>query len=187
MSNAAPNPFDPAALRLKNSNGVAGVTKLINRIPVRKPGKQEFFRTHPDAAYRMDAGIITVKEDDAVYAVTGEMQEELADLVEAVTIYTIVTRQGTVMLWPVRLPGADGKSHDAWSSSHAAAELATGNWTRIQWNLHLGAYDTYQATGIAVEPSWPTLEFAELLKIGFQGKLIDSVDHLAIRKLRGEA
>ncbi len=47
MTDAAPNPFDPASLRLTNTAGIAGVVKLLNRVPVRKPAKQEFFQVHP--------------------------------------------------------------------------------------------------------------------------------------------
>jgi hypothetical protein len=188
MANPAPNPFDPKALRLKQDfTGPAGVKKLLTRVPVRKPSKQEWFRTHADAAYRMDMGVILFEEDDAVYAVTQDLQAELIDLMVPVTIYTAITRQGTVLLWFVRLPGEDGKNHDAWTSSHEAAELATKAWTRVQWNPALGAYDMFQATGIVTEPTWPEASFDELLKIGFQGKIIDKPDHLVIKKLRGEA
>jgi hypothetical protein len=65
--------------------------------------------------------------------------------------------------------------------------LATKSWTRLQWNPALGAYDMFQATGIVTEPMWPEASFDELLKIGFQGKIIDKSDHLVIKKLRGEA
>jgi hypothetical protein len=182
------NPFDPKALRLKQDfAGPAGVKKLLTRVPVRKPSKQEWFRTHPDADYRMDMGVVPFDEDDAVYAVTQDLQAELVDLMVPVTIYTAITRQGTVVLWNVRLPGEDGKNHDAWTSSHEAAELATKSWTRLQWNPALGAYDMFQATGIVTEPMWPEASFDELLKIGFQGKIIDKSDHLVIKKLRGEA
>lgn len=188
MTSAAPNPFDPAKLRLKQDFvSSAGVKKLLTRVPVRKPSKQEWFQVHPEALYRMDMGVIDYDEDDAWYAVTQDLQDDLSDLMVPVTIYTAVTRQGNALLWPVRLPGEDGKNHDAWASSHEAAELATKAWTRLQWNPSLGAYDMFQATGIATEPAWPELAFDELLKIGFQGRIIDKPDHLVIKKLRGEA
>ena len=46
----APDPFDPAALRLDQifTDGTA-VKKLLTTIPVRKPSRQDFVRVHPDA------------------------------------------------------------------------------------------------------------------------------------------
>jgi hypothetical protein len=187
MADGAPNPFDPATLRLNQSfGGPAGVKKLLTRVPVRKPSKQEFFRVRPDPSYRMDMGVIRFEEDDTTYAVIQDLQPELPDLMVPVTIYTVITRQGVVLLWPVRLPGPDGRNHDAWTSAHEAAERATKAWTRIEWNRALGSYQMYEATGISAEPEWPDAPFDELLRIGFQGKIIDRFDHLVIRKLRGE-
>ena len=188
MTDPAPNPFDLKKLRLQQDYlGSAGVKKLLTRAPVRKPSPQEWFRTHPDQDHRMDMGVIIFKEDDAVYAVSADLQADLLDLMVPVTIYTTITRQGTALLWPVRLPGEDGKSHDAWLSSHEAAERASKAWTRLQWNKSLGAFDIFEATGISNEPAWPEVTFDELLRIGFQGKIIDKPDHLVIKKLRGEA
>ncbi len=45
------NPFDPANLRFDPSaSETFGVKKLLTTVPVGKPSKQEFFRTHPDLA-----------------------------------------------------------------------------------------------------------------------------------------
>jgi hypothetical protein len=186
-STPSANPFNPAALRLKQDyNGPAGVKKLLTRVPIRRPGKQDWYRTHPDPSYRMDMGVICYEEDDGTYAVIQDLQPELVDLMVPVTIYTVITRQRDVLLWPVRLPGADGKNHDAWTSSHEAAERATKKWTRMQWSPSLGSYEMYEATGILTDPEWPDVSFHELLRIGFQGKIIDKPDHLVIKRLRGE-
>ena len=73
-ADTAPNPFDPAALRLDQSYAdTVGVKKLLTTVPVRKPNRQDFVRVHPDPAYRLTpAAIIEVKEDREVYLVTPE-------------------------------------------------------------------------------------------------------------------
>ncbi len=44
------------------------------------------------------------------------------------------------------------------------------------------------ATGELPGPEWPQESLGELLKIAFKGgKLIDSVDHPVLKRLRGEA
>ncbi len=41
--------FDPASLRLsQNFHESLGVKKALITVPVRKPGKQDFIRVHPD-------------------------------------------------------------------------------------------------------------------------------------------
>jgi len=46
------DPFDLASLRLSQDFASAvGVRKLVTTIPVKKPSKEWFVRTHPDPAY----------------------------------------------------------------------------------------------------------------------------------------
>ena len=60
-----PDPFDPARLRLDPSaSETFGVKKLLTTVPVGKPSKQEFFRTHPDEAYRLSPAAVVEMEDD---------------------------------------------------------------------------------------------------------------------------
>jgi hypothetical protein len=37
------------------------------------------------------------------------------------------------------------------------------------------------------EPQWPKQSQAELLKIAFQGRLLESVDHPVVKRLKGLA
>jgi len=48
-----PNPFDPDSLRITGDVNSVGAEKLLVRLPVRKPTKQEFFRVRVDADYRL--------------------------------------------------------------------------------------------------------------------------------------
>jgi hypothetical protein len=34
---------------------------------------------------------------------------------------------------------------------------------------------------------WPDITFSRMLELGFRGKVIDTLDHPVLRKLRGEA
>jgi len=184
----APNPFDPAALRLDQSfTDVVGVKKLLTTVPVRKPNRQDFVRVHRDPAYRLTpAAIIELKEDREVYLVTPAMAMELPGEFAPVTLFTAVNRQGVLHLWPVKLPGADGK-HNEWHRSAAdAAELAMHNWGRITANMSLGAYEVFQAMGDLPEPTWPDLPFQEILKIAFRDRIVDNADHPVVQRLRGK-
>jgi hypothetical protein len=183
----ASDPFDPAALRLDQSFAeTVGVRKLLTTVPVRKPNRQDFVRVHPDPAYRLTpAAIIELKEDREVYVVTSEMAVELPGEFALATLFTTVNRQGVLHLWPVRLPGADGKHNEWHRSAMEAAELAMHGWVRVSANMALGAYGVFAATGDLPDPTWPDLSFLEILKTAFRDRIINSVDHPVVQRLRG--
>jgi hypothetical protein len=185
--NSTPNPFDSAALRLSQSFAdTVGVKKLLTTVPVRKPGRQDFVRVHPDPGYRLTpAATIEVKEDREVYLVTPKMAQVLPGEFSTVTLLTTINRQGVLHLWPVKLPGPDGK-HNEWHRSAAeAAERAMKKWVRVTASMSLGAYEIFEASGDLPEPVWPDISFEEILKIGFRDHVVDSVDHPLVQRLQG--
>lgn len=183
------DPFDPAKLRLSQDfSASAGVRKLINTVPVRKPSKEWFVQAHPD--YRLETSVLELKEDNEIYLVAPALRESLVGeaTIGPRLLVTAMNRQNVLFLWPIRLPGIDGKI-DAWSeSSLDASKRAIGKWIRVSANMSLGAYEICEATGSLSEPQWPTLPFAEILRIAFKDRLyIDTIDHPVLKKLRGEA
>ena len=44
----------------------------------------------------------------------------------------------------------------------------------------------FEARGDLGDPVWPEKSLAELLRLGFEGKVIDSLDHPVLRELAGE-
>jgi hypothetical protein len=162
-----------------------GVKKLLTTIPVRKPHAQDFVRVHPDAAYRENFPAIDLKTDRELYVVTREMQAELSTECVPAKLFTAINRQGVVFLWPVRLPGPDGKLNEWWRSAAEAAELAMTRWVRVKANMDLGAYEIFSATGTLQDPTWPELSFNELLRIAFRDRVVDNIDHPVVKRLRG--
>jgi hypothetical protein len=184
----APDPFDPAALRLSHDFAALGVKKALLTVPVRKPDKAWWVRVYPSDAYALQTAVIELKEDRETYLVAPQLWPGLA--AEATfsprALFTAVNRQGVLFLWPIRLPGADGKV-DSWSQSALeATQKARQGWVRVAANMALGAYDVWEAPGELGEPDWPDKPFRELLAVAFKGKLIDTADHPVLRRLRGE-
>lgn len=182
-----PGGIDLAAIRLSaNFEEAAGVQRLLTTVPVRKPTRTEFFRVHPATEYRVIAGIIELKEERETYLVAGGLAQQLPAEVAIKCLHTCINRQGVLFLWPIRIPGSDGR-RDSWSTSAArSADLATRKWTRMVANMGLGAYDVYEANGIAQEPPWPQKTFSELVQIAFADRYISTEDHPVLRQLRGE-
>jgi hypothetical protein len=188
---AGPDPFDPGSLRLSYDFAASmGVKKALLSVPVRKPDKAWFVRVHPDESYRLQTAVIELKEDRGgeTYLVAPALWPELAT--EATfsprAFFTAVNRQGVVFLWPIRLPGADGRV-DEWSrTALEAADMAAKGWVRVAANMGLGAYDVFQATGPLPDPDWPGVPFRELLRVAFKDRFISDLNHPVLRRLRGE-
>ena len=67
----APDPFDPERLRLSQDFAASiGVKKHILTLPVRKAGREEFVRVHPDPAYSLQTAVLELKEDREMYTVS---------------------------------------------------------------------------------------------------------------------
>jgi hypothetical protein len=177
---------DLSALRLdQNFVETAGVKKLLTTVPVRKPNQQDFVRVHPDPEYRETLAVIELKEAREIYLVPPAIANELPGEFYMATLYTAVNRQGVTFLWPVRLPGSDGKVMEWHRSAAEAAERAMEVWVRVKANMSLGAYEIFEAPNTVSEPKWPAATFNELLRTAFRDRLIASFDHPVIRRLRG--
>jgi hypothetical protein len=181
-----PDPFDLESLSLSQDFlETAGVKKQLRTVPVRKPNPQDFVRVHPSLDYRRPLLAIDLKDDREYFLVRPEIAGELVNETVAKTIYTAITRQGLVFLWPVTIPPPDGKDMEWWRSQREAAELAMSKGTRVKANTSLGAYEMSTAEGVMAEPVWPDVSFQELLRTAFRDRMITSLDHPVIKRLRG--
>jgi hypothetical protein len=183
------DPFDLDSLRLSQDFASAvGVKRLITTIPVRKPSKEWFVRTHSDVAYWLQTAVLELKEERETYLVAPPLWLALASetTFSPRVLVTSINRQGVLFLWPIRLPGPDGKVDDWSRSALDAANRAKAEWVRIKANMSLGAYDVAVAAGQAAEPAWPDIAFQEIIKIAFRDKMISEWEHPVLRRLRGE-
>jgi len=178
---------DIADLRLSQEFGQTGGTKkLLLTVPVRKPGPQEWVTVNPDGEMHFAAALIVQKEEGEMFVVSAALRDQLAGEWVPMMLYLATNRQGVTFLWPVRLPGEDGRL-DRWSESATeAVRLAMGGWIRMKSNRALGAYEVHQPLVDFPAPVWPDKTIGELVMIGFKGRVISSADHPVLRALRGE-
>ena len=162
------------------------VKRLLTTVPVRRPGPQDFVRVHPSAAYRHFMALLKIEDDrDEIYAVDLNAVPDLRNECYAANLFTAITRTGVLFLWPVRVPAADGRVNEWHVSQATAAEAAMRDWIRMKANMSLRAYEIFQAENKIPDPEWPKQSFAELLRIAFRDRLINSIDHPAVKRLRG--
>ena len=186
-ASAAGGVADLSRLRLSQNFAAAiGVKKALLTVPVRKPTRQEFVRVHPDPTYHVQVALIELRDEGEVYVVEQDICAELPGEVVPKVLFTAMTRQKVVFLWPIRLPGEDGRL-DPWNRSALdAADLATRQWVKVVSDRALGAYGVFEATGNLPDPEWPEVSFEELVRVAFKGRVISSLDHPVLRRLRGE-
>ena len=186
---AAPNPFDPESLRISQDFAASGGAQtLFNRIPVRKPDRQEWFRVHPGEDMRLDMAVVELKEEREVFVLTPNVAQEIPDEWFPVRMFVCVNRQQKPFLWPCKLPTENsGLGRDAAESALEAAVEGMARWVNMRWSSHIRAYETrVPAPGIQIpEPTWPAYSLPKLLEVGVGKNLVDSMEHPLILRLNG--
>jgi hypothetical protein len=172
--------FDPAL-----GDGIVEVN--YHSIAVDKP--KDFFRTHPDKDYRRRAEIYTHKPEGAIeevhYILAPSMHGQIPEA-RPCTLVTVVYRDGTPRLWPIKFPKEGERDNEAWITARAAAKVGIDNWTKLVWVKR--AYLTREAKpGYAPDPDFSNLPpFTELVKLGFgEHGIIRDQSHPIYRELFG--
>ena len=148
----APDPFDPAALRLgQDFASAVGVKKGLTTVPCRKPNRHEFVRVRSGEDWRLETGVFEDRVNREVYLVQRDLWAELSGEVYPVCLFLAVNRQGDVFLWPAKLPGSDGRSNSWNESALAAARLAEARWVRVAANMPAACTTCSRPRG-----SWPS-------------------------------
>jgi hypothetical protein len=188
---SGPDPFDLDALRLDPAfEETAGVRKVLSTVPVRKPHKQEWFRVHPDLAYRGNFSFIKLEEEGEFYLLTPDIARDFEQEAVPMTIYTCINSGGVVLLWPCRIASAEGRQSAWHSSAHEAAAAGMEQRIRLQANMGLGAYEWNTSTSptVGIDPVWPDVPFTELVRLAFVkvGRYVSTPEHPVIKQLRGD-
>jgi hypothetical protein len=151
--------LDPAL-----GDGIVEVNYLS--IAVGKP--KDFFRTHPDKDYRRRAEIYTHKPEGAIdevhYILAPPMHGQIPEA-RPCTLVTIVYRDGTPRLWPIKFPKEGERDNEAWITARAAAKLGIEKWIKLVWVKR--AYLTRDALpGCAPDPDFSKLPPLTASRIG---------------------
>jgi len=170
---------------------MVGVKRLITTVRVRRPKPVEFVRVNPDPNYRKLVALVEHTREEGgngeYYLVHGPLADALRaeKLAFPFMLHATINRQRVLSLWPIRLPGEDGKDNDYWRTAREAAAQVETVWAKVVANQALGAYETTVAPGNIPEPVWPDITFAEMMTIGFRNKVITDLNHQLIDEKRG--
>jgi hypothetical protein len=157
-----------------------GVTKI--------PGKNEFFRTHPEFRAVVPIVDLEVGMDRHFFAVTDEMVAALDGIGITVTdhtLYLTVTSRGAVRLIPIRHAGADGEQNEYARTKEIGLAQAMDEWVRLYTDQENHVYKVFPApVGRFADPVWPALKPAKIFRLAFRdkGRLIDSPEHAIFQR-----
>jgi hypothetical protein len=125
--------------------------------------------------------------DEQWYIIAPSMRGQIEEA-QPCTLVTVVYRDGSPRLWPIKLPRDGEKDNAAWESARAAAKIGIDRWTKLIWVRR--AYLTREALpGYAPDPDFSKLpSFNELVMLAFgeQGIIRDE-SHPIYRELFGAA
>jgi hypothetical protein len=163
-----------------------GVEQAVTDVPVSKPLKSQWVRTHPDEAYRIETYILELEEEREIYLVAPSLHAALKTepTVSRRLLISTITKLGRLFIWPIKLPASDGKSNIWNETALEAARRASSSWVRIAADMAFGTYRVWEAKAALGDPKWPSLSFKEILKIAFQERRISSLDHPVVKRLR---
>jgi hypothetical protein len=183
------DPFDPQTYRVSQTlAAAAGVKRHLTELPVCKPRAEWWVRRHPDPEFSLSTWVIELREDQDVYLVLPPLWPSLMGKVSfrPKTLHLAVTMQGKLFFWLVNRPPDETKEPDKWSRTPMeAARLAKDRWTHLYWDPEARQHRV-ETSDSTVEPEWPDLPVRELLKVAFKDRVIDTLDHPVLRRLRGE-
>jgi hypothetical protein len=165
--------------------GVSGASAVgIVAIGVAKiPGRNEFFRTHPDFRPIIPIVDLEVGMERQFFASTDEMVEALAAIgitVSPHTLYLTVTSRGAVKIIPVRCADTEGEQNEYNRTRELGLIQGETEWVRLYTDQENKCYRVYPAPKDRfADPIWPALKHAKIFRLAFRdkGRLIDSPQH----------
>jgi hypothetical protein len=189
-------PIDPYNLddiryaEAEYTHGDIDAEKTITAIKVRKPlGNKEWFRVHPGGDYKLSAALYERESPESATPELWLVPKPVRHLfnekaLTPVVLRLAVTSVDTVFLWAVKQP-RKGLHDNYYRSLDQIVASAETNWTMIEWNNVNRVYDFWSAPDDLGDPQFPNLTMQDLLRLGFNGRAIDRLDHPIILEHQG--
>ena len=182
------DPFDPESLRVtEKDRAELGVDIVLVELACKRPGKQDWVRTHPDM--KLETSLLKLEDANEFYLIGRDVRAS-SDMFELARLYNLqlaMTRSGSPFFWPAPIP-EDGGAGASWHRSGLAAQKHAGKgWINVRADEGAGAYVVRTTTAEIPDPKWPNNNMRSLLELCFKARIIETPDHPVLRMLRGEA
>jgi hypothetical protein len=153
-------------------------------IPVKKPGKKNFFRVHPELSYHLYDVAVIEEEGGDVHLVSADLQlpDDVLAFVSHVNLLTAITHHGKLFVWYFK------NTDTSWASSAMrVARRAQNEWIRIKADFESGGYNIFTAPEPlhSKKPVFPEISPEEVFSLAFDDRMITSAEDPIIRRLQG--
>jgi hypothetical protein len=163
---------------------MAEVTKVVTTVSIGKPNGQTFFRVHPE--WKAVYPVFEKKQDykSEFFIVDTKTVPELASEVTPRLIVPLITRDGSLYVWPLRIGTPEKEADLAARSAYVAMQKAKSSWVRVNWKGR--EFECFVAKGELPEPEWPEITFDEVVDLAFGGQVIEDGSHPVVKALNGD-
>ncbi|MGL6226380.1 MAG: hypothetical protein ACRC10_07110 [Thermoguttaceae bacterium] len=164
----------------------AAVEEVPGPIPCRKPNKNEFFQVRSGDDCQTTVAVIEDPDDRQVlWLITSGLLDSLDEEVSLVNLRLAINRAGVLFLWPLKL-SKEGRSNTWNDSALQGAEKAKTHWVKLASNREANQYIAKYSTGSLSDPTWPEITLLDAVNRAFLGRIVTTLDHPFLLRLRGE-
>jgi hypothetical protein len=148
------------------------------------PGKNEFFRTHPDFRPEMKLVNVEVGMEKQFFAVDPSMEVPLQGIGISFTkhvLYLTISPAGALHVIPISCETTNDYAH----TKEIGLLDGVKRWVRLYTDQVNKNYKVFPAPVDRFdEPNWPGLSEAKIVRLGFRdkGRLLYSTDHELFKK-----
>jgi hypothetical protein len=159
-------------------------TGTQTNIPVKKPGKKNFFRVHSDQSYRLYDVAVIEEDGGDLYLVDPDLElpDDVLQFVSRENFLVAITHRGKLFVWHFK------NTDTSWlSSAMRVARRAQDEWIRVAADFDSGGYIVFTAPEPlrSKKPIFPAMSPEEVFSLAFENRRITSVDDPIIRRARG--
>ena len=181
--------LDPAAFCVPPHARISGQKRnYIADLKIGKPGPADWVRIHPDTSLHWR--YINAREDrnHNFYILAPGLYEQLENRVQRVfglcQFFVTATLNADPFLWLVK-----HSKTDYFETMLEAVQAAMTGWVQVQSNQDKKCYEFNPPSADYSDPDWSSMlgeaTPQELFTRVFKGRVIDSVDHEQLERIRG--
>jgi len=182
--------FNPESVKVEKEDvQVEESTISLEKLRLRKPNRNEFFRScpHDKIPGLVELTVKICRFEDDVYVVEKEMIPVLEkENLRLVRLVLCQNQKEQHFLWPVTERGGRF-GNNSWHKSAREIEVQSRErWVRMRPDYDRKCYEAVYPSIDHPDPEWPDISFEELCNLVPDEQVIKDENHYVVRSLRGE-
>jgi len=174
-----PDSFDTASLKFKQK-----AKKILKTIPCKSiPDAQDYVRVRAGDGWQIETLLVQDEKTRDYYIIAQKLHDQLLTKGFRALLRMAMSHSGDPFIWILKMSPIDPRTESWCHSAMAKATLAETAWVQIGED-RMGYREMMVYTGMNREPQWPDMEFKDVLRLCFNDRFIDSLDHPVVKRLR---